>query len=95
MDNCERCDGDGWLLKGTRTIEACTTCRRFDSDDEAAQHMLIRYNDMFAACISAKRCLDELCGHEAFSDDAPEFNSGGVGHETNKLLRAAIAKAKP
>ena len=31
--------------------------------------------------------LIELSRHEAFGDDAPEFNEGGVGHEACRKLR--------
>jgi hypothetical protein len=44
------------------------------------------------ALIQCFEALKELAQHEAFADDAPEFNEGGIGYEACETAREVLRK---
>lgn len=51
------------------------------------EEKLKRMLDTLFVCYHA---LQELARHEAFADDAPEFNMGGIGYEACEAFQELI-----
>ncbi len=51
-------------------------------------------HDLLAALKPCREAMLELAEHQAFEDDAPEFNKGGVGYEACRVAIEAINRAE-
>lgn len=59
-----------------------------------ATHTQAQYVALVAALRATLSALQELASNPAFSDDAPEFNAGGVGYEACEQARMALNGVK-
>ena len=64
------------------------------AEDRANAHLIAAAPELLAALKECREALLELARHQAFEDDAPEFNEGGVGHTACGVAIEAINKAE-
>ena len=63
--------------------------------NEKKQGGISRILELQFALLKAKEALRELSKHPAFSDNAPEFNKGGVGYEAIRIIDRTIFTVPP